>query len=198
MKRRNFLKAVLSTGILMQIPWYLSCNQKTKYVSLKNEVLNNKQREIILFLLEKLFPENKNIPSIFQLNTYTHINNFLLDKNIDSDEKKYFINGIKWTQETANEQFNKSFNELNSSEKINLFHKILQESWGESWFSRILTLIFESLLLDPIYDINKNEIGWKYLNHISGKPRPNINNKYKILLERKKHTSIITNINQLI
>jgi len=42
----------------------------------------------------------------------------------------------------------------------------------------MLTLIFEALLLDPIYGVNTNNIGWNWLNHDPGVPRPNKENMY--------------------
>ena len=197
MKRRTFIKSILSTGILIQIPWCFSCSDNHKISLSKQEVLNSKQRDLLLFVLQKLFPSDNNAPGIYQLNTYNHINNFLSDSNVDNDEKNYLLKGIQWTAETSTEVFKLDFNQLNNEQKNKLFDNILNEDWGESWLSRLLSLVFESLLLDPIYDVNNNMIGWKFLEHKPGKPRPNMQNKYEKLLAKKQKTSIITNLSQI-
>ncbi len=197
MKRRSFIKGIISAGIVVQFPLYISCSTNEIDKIIENEVFNSKQKILLLFFLNKLFSEQKNIPSVFELNTYYHINKFLLDKNVDQDEKNYLIKGIKWAAETSFEEFNLNFDELDKQQKNKLFDLIVKTNWGESWMSSLLTLVFESLLLDDIYNVNKNQIGWKWLHHLPGNPRPTKENDYKHLLERKKTTQIITNLSQL-
>ncbi len=198
MKRRNFIKTLISVGILSQIPLGLSCSRDNKAIIIpKNEVLKPSQRNVVLFFLNKLFPENNGVPGIAELNTYQHLNNYLQDANVDIDDKNYLIKGISWIEESANETFQKEFKDLNYEQKQELFKQILKEDWGESWASRLLTLIFESLLLDPLYDVNLQQSGWNWLHHIPGNPEPDEQNHYKKLLAAKTKPEIITQISQL-
>jgi len=199
MKRRDFIKKTIAAGIVFQLPWFVSCQSEHagRIVIPENEILNREQREIIIYFLKYFFPDVKGSPSIENLNTYLHINNYLADSNIDPDEQAYLINGIKWVNETARDTYEKSFNDLSSDEKIIIIHKILNTNWGTSWSSKLLTLTFESLLLDPLYYVNKNESGWKWLHHQPGSPRPTPENNYHMLLERKKENLIITDLSQL-
>ncbi len=199
MKRRDFLKNLLAAGIVIQIPWYISCQSgKEKPLPLpQNEVLDTSQKEIVIYFLKNFFPDVPGSPSIEDLNTYYHINSFLSDPNVDPDEQKYFINGIQWIKESANENFNKDFVELSQNEKRELIKKVIETGWGTNWSSKLLTLTFESLLLDPLYYINLDEAGWKWLHHQPGSPRPGSHNHYKKLLARKKEDIIITDLSQL-
>ena len=66
-----------------------------------------------------------------------------------------------------------------STEKQNeILVKIEKSSFGESWLSLILYYLIEALLLDPVYGGNPNGIGWKWLEHQPGFPRPNLNQTY--------------------
>ena len=49
---------------------------------------------------------------------------------------------------------------------------------GENWLSTLLLYIFEALLTDPVYGGNPNGIGWKWLGHNPGLPRPTADKRY--------------------
>jgi sulfur relay (sulfurtransferase) DsrC/TusE family protein len=199
MDRRDFIKKMVAAGIIFQLPWFISCQNKIdkKIFIPNNEVLLPNQREIVIYFLKHFFPDVKGSPSIEDLNTYAHINQYLTDPNIDPNEQKYFINGTKWIEETAAELTNKKFSDLSPAQKKQVLNKVIQTRWGTSWSSKLLTLTFESLLLDPLYYVNKNEIGWKWLHHKAGTPRPQKKNSYKNLLKRKNEKIIITGLSQL-
>jgi gluconate 2-dehydrogenase gamma chain len=55
------------------------------------------------------------------------------------------------------------------------------ETNGKQWISTILRYILEALLTDPIYGGNPNAIGWKWLDHQPGFPRPPANKRYYLL-----------------
>ena len=180
LSRRIFIKQITAAGILSQFPLLFSCNEAPQ-----NEILPKNQRNTLLAFMEMLFPENNNI-SIQNINAYAHYNAILDDDNYDIDEKKFLQNGIIWTDETANKIYQKDFFLLNNDEQLIVFNKILQSNWGESWASRILTVIFEALLIDPLYKVNKNKVGWQWLQHTAGQPQPEQNNAYQKLLALKK------------
>ncbi len=96
----------------------------------------------------------------------------LWDERMDPEEKEYIIDGIGWVDETAEEKYSKSYVQLSQSEQEKLVADISNESWGSSWLSVILTFIFEALLSDPQYGSNPDRIGWVWLQHNPGYPRP--------------------------
>ena len=96
----------------------------------------------------------------------------LTDPEKDPDEIKYIINGIGWLNETADETYMKGFMDLSAMEQEALVAKVSLQGWGESWLSVILNFVFEALLCDPRYPGNPEGIGWKWLDHDPGQPRP--------------------------
>jgi gluconate 2-dehydrogenase gamma chain len=74
--------------------------------------------------------------------------------------------------------FDKSFVNLLLEEKDQVFRIIEKSNWGYRWLSLNLLNIFEALLADPIYGGNPNEIGWRWLEHTPGFPRPTPDNMY--------------------
>ena len=45
---------------------------------------------------------------------------------------------------------------------------------GQNWVSFVLYFSIEALLANPIYGGNKNESGWKWLQHNAGFPQPKV------------------------
>lgn len=176
--RRYFVKTIGIMAVYSQILRFQSCQTSPQKKYISNEYLTAQQVEIIQKIQAVLFPNDGNGPSVDDINAYGHFVWVLTDKRKRQDEKDYLINGLDWTDETANEQFNKSFNQLNDNEIKDLVDFIANEKWGKDWLSVILTLIFEALSLDSIYNINKNQVGWKWLQHKNGTPRPNENITY--------------------
>ena len=176
--RRAFIKSVGVVAVYSQILRFQSCQNKPNKVYVANDYLTGLQAEIIQKVQAVLFPNDGNGPSVDDINAYGHFVWVLSDKRKRQDEIDYLINGLNWTEETANEQYKKSFNQLNESEVEQLVDFIANEKWGKDWLSVVLTLIFEALALDSIYNINTNQVGWKWLEHQTGTPRPNIDITY--------------------
>lgn len=176
--RRRFIKSVGVVTIYSQILRLQSCQNSPQKVYLANDYLTALQAEIIQKVQAVLFPNDGNGPSVDDINAYSHFIWVISDKRKRQAEIDYLINGMDWTEETANEQYNKSFNQLNDNEVEDLVEFIANEEWGKDWLSIVLTLIFEALALDSIYNINTNQVGWKWLNHQNGTPRPTIDITY--------------------
>ncbi len=189
--RRQFIKGVGASVILSQIPFLFSCQNQDNTV-----VLSTGETQTIQQVLNILFPSSPG-PGIKDIKVIRLINNYLSDPNIHPDKQKSIINGIHWTNEISQNKYKADFNRINLEKQEKIVKRILQKPWGELWISKLLTLTFEALLLDPVYGINTHEIGWKYLHHTPGKPRPNMQNKYPQILNRKKENIIITSIEQL-
>lgn len=183
--RRKFIKSIGVAGLLSYAGFISSCDSsnKEKQVYLSNEFLTALQAEIIQNVQLILFPNDGNGPSSEDVNAYPHFLWVLKDQYKPNSEVEYLINGIDWTEETAFEEYNKSFIELSEKEKESLVRFISETNWGGSWLSINLTLIFEALSMDPIYNVNNNNVGWDWLQHNNGEPRPNQSITYDKIFE---------------
>ena len=72
---------------------------------------------------------------------------------------------------------------MKDREKEELIRTISKEPAIKFWLSKHLTLIFEALLCDPIYGGNPDEIGWSWLRHNPGEPRPTKELAYPNILD---------------
>ncbi|MGB5966675.1 MAG: gluconate 2-dehydrogenase subunit 3 family protein [Sulfurimonadaceae bacterium] len=108
-----------------------------------------------------------------KLNVMGYFKGVLSDKRIDIENREYLINGARWLNETANEEFGKDFVKLNHDKKEQLLKKVSMLRWGDSWLYKMMSYYFESVFSDPIYGGNVDGAGWKWLEFQPGFPRPN-------------------------
>ena len=176
LSRKNFVKGILLAGVITQIPFLSACKDEkiNTNIASNNDVnnLNKTQLSILKDIQLILFPKDGNGPSASDINADKYLQWVISDTRMDPSEVEYIVNGLTWVNETSVEEYKQVFIELSISEKEELVAKISKLSWGESWLSVILTLIFEALLCDPQYIGNPESVGWKWLNHYAGNPRP--------------------------
>jgi len=172
--RRNFIKSSVALAILSQLSVLESCTKDF----VENSVLNKKQFKTLFIVQNILFPEGGYGPAAKDFNAHLYLIWVLQDPNILEEDKQYVLDGIKWVHETAQEECQQDFLQLNSAKQEALVQLIATKNWGENWLSYMLTLIVEAMVSDPIYGFNTNAIGVKWLEHQYGIPRPNNQTKY--------------------
>ncbi|HJN05560.1 MAG TPA: gluconate 2-dehydrogenase subunit 3 family protein [Bacteroidales bacterium] len=168
LSRKKFINGVLLGGIAANFP---SISLLGKNIN-KTEKLSANQLSIIVSVQKILFPSDDNGPGAYDVMSDKYLLWVISDVRMDPEEIEYIINGADWVDETAEENFLKSYNKLSQSEKETLIADISIEPWGKSWLGVILTFIFEALLSDPQYAGNPEAIGWDWLKHNPGYPRP--------------------------
>jgi len=174
--RRNFLisAGVISGGISiggLLTYLYRNSNIEPPY--------SKAQLNIISSLHNHLLPKSDNAPGAPDINSTEYLEFVLLDRNVDEEDRNLLKNGVVWLEEASVEMFKKSFTELEISEKDDVLRSIEEYNWGYRYLSLNLTFLIEALLADPIYGGNVDEIGWKWLEHTPGLPRPTNTTRYK-------------------
>ena len=173
--RRAFL---LATGVFAGSITFGSLLAYYYKSSRKSPPFHKSQDRILQEVQEHLFPKSDDSPGANDVNALYYLHFVLTDPDIDEDNKNLLINGVNWLEEECLKTFDKSFVSLLSEEKDILFRIIEKSNWGYRWLSLNLIYIFEALLSDPIYGGNPNEIGWNWLEHTPGFPRPTSDNMY--------------------
>ena len=168
LSRKKFIGGIFMGGLLASLP---TVSMLGKSIN-TTKILSQNQFSIVASVQKILFPSDGNGPGAYDVMADKYLLWVLSDVRMDPEEKEYIIDGIGWVDETAEENFSKSYTQLSQSEKEELIADISNESWGSSWLSVMLTFIFEALLSDPQYGGNTEEIGWKWLHHNPGYPRP--------------------------
>jgi len=181
-RRRGFLRAAVVSGAASQLLWLQSCKSEEE----ANEILTSQQVTILKSVLGLLFPSDGNGPGAEDINAFGYVMWVLRDTlNRKPEDNDFIIEGLDWAEETAQEVYFCSYTECDEEKKSALVDLFTGLNWGETWCAAMIALIFEALLLDPIYGGNTNEAGWKWLNHTAGFPRPTEANRYERIMERQ-------------
>lgn len=176
LSRRHFLLGTVALSTSAIIPSFISCLATPIYDIHKQ--LSDEDFKTLNAVQNHLFPKNQNSPGALDINASTYFTWVLTDIEKDPNDIKQMKEGIRWTNEMASKTFSRKFTHLSMDEKEITLKNLAKEGYGERWLSVVLTLIFEALLSDPIYGSNTNEVGWKWLEHTPGSPRPTAANSY--------------------
>jgi len=176
--RKEFLKSLLVLGAAAHIPFLSSCDSQQKPELFDCSPLSTKQLKVLQAMQLVLFPKEGNGPSALEVNADKWIVYVLNDDRESQREKDFIIEHLEGLNEFSKKSLDKSFDVLSLDRQEKLVRLFFQDKDQKRWGSRMLTLIFEALLLDPIYGVNTNNIGWNWLNHDPGVPRPNKENMY--------------------
>jgi len=184
LSRRTFLAQTMAVMGAIAIP-------KIAYSQVAS---NNKIEKSWLTLSEvqeHLFPRSKEIgdknfsPSAKDINAIGYLQVMLDAPDADNDEVKFILKGVTWLDQLSKTMLKAPFVRLNTIEREQVLQKISASETGETWLSTLLRYIFEALLTDPVYGGNTNSMGWKWLEHQAGFPRPPEDKKYWMLGQNK-------------
>lgn len=124
--------------------------------------------KVIEAVQEVLFPKRLKAPSASEFGATNYLLTVSTHSSFWSDDLKFLSFGAELL--IGKEE---NFLKLNPTDRDRALRDFVsQSSKGENWVSLILFYTLEALLSDPIYGGNANELGWKWLGHNSGQPRP--------------------------
>lgn len=183
LSRKKFVTTLLLGGAALQLPWLTSC-QDRRYFPGDTTPLSNHQFKVLQALQNVLFPSDGNGPGAYEVNADAYLLWVLRDQHMDPEENNFIIEKLGQFDRYAKENLSYNFYDLNPTEQYAIVEEVAEINWGSRFFSRLLTLIFEALLVDPQYGGNPEGIGWTWLEHDPGSPRPLKSNLYPTILDR--------------
>ena len=133
---------------------------------------SKEQSDTLALLQNDLFPPISDRLDTKTINARKYLSYILHHPRVSEIDKQFLRNGISWLNEESLKLFQKEYRFLEAQSRQKVLEHIADTQWGERFIESNLTYIFEALLGDPIYGINKNEEGWKWLHHTPGFPRP--------------------------
>ena len=91
----------------------------------------------------------------------------------------FIVKGITWLNDLSQKTHGAYFVALNQPQQDKVLKQVAKSQAGENWLSILLYYLTEALMLDPIYGGNPDMIGWKWLQHQAGFPRPVTGKTYR-------------------
>ncbi len=184
LNRRAFLKTGSSITLLAALQACKPSIPESEKVVSKNSkaqtIFSTQQKETLDSVQLHLFPDDGNGPSARDIKALSYLEQAMLDpKNIGDGDPEFILKGIGWLDDLAEQTQGDKFVLLKNNQQHLLLKKIAQSKSGKNWLSLLLYYLTEALMLDPIYGGNSNEIGWQWLEHQAGYPRPEPGKTYR-------------------
>ena len=178
LNRRAFLRqtgaAALLLGLIGTKPSVVVAVDKFEDETVINEEGFSVHAQAVVEAVQmQLFPDDGDGPSALDLNAFRYLTWALEDPDNKADgDKAFILQGVGWLEELAKSTQGESFIKLGAREQDLVLKQISKSGAGENWLSLLLYYLLESLTLDPVYGGNTDGIGWQWLEHQPGFPRP--------------------------
>jgi len=130
---------------------------------------------------DHLFPADGDGPSARDIHATAYLRALLDDPDFDPDDGAFIRKGAGWLDDLAVKRGGAPFARLDTATRERVVTEVAASGPGERWLSTLLLYLFEALLADPIYGGNPDGIGWAWLDHQPGFPRPTASQTYREL-----------------
>ena len=187
LSRRQFIRrtALLGSLALSYPATALDELRLSKGKPVTADWLNNPTWQTLAAVQEVLFPAGENIPGASDIAATVYLRNAIENPNADAEDKEFIFKGIGWLDGLTEEHHKKNFMQLSTLQQEKIIQRIVKSRAGRNWVSMLLSYTLEALLADPVYGGNKNEAGWKWLQHQPGYPTPSADKTWDKLQQRR-------------
>ncbi len=133
----------------------------------------------IAIVQNHLFPSEPDSPGAVEINALHYLHDFLNNPATDPLDSEFIHSGSRLLQQSTDGALSLSDQSIEQREiTLRQFEKTND---GRRWLVTILNYVLEALLTDPVYGGNPDRIGWQWLEHRAGEPRPPMNKRYWLL-----------------
>jgi gluconate 2-dehydrogenase gamma chain len=169
MKRREFLRGASAALAAAPLPIGMAVAEDGGGAGL---VLDQGQRSCLEAVQDHLLPSEPGAPGSREIAATAYLDRALADPGFDPDVKGFVLKGIGWLEEIAEQEEGRAFHLVAPARREELLRQIARSDAGERWLSTLISYTLEALLADPLYGGNPDGIGWRWLGHDPGRPRP--------------------------
>ena len=172
--RRAFLSqvtAISTTAALLPAIAFAKTQHATAETS-ATSILKQQPWKTFAAVQEHLFPPTKDSPGAENINATLYLKSMLYTPDMEKEDREFIVNGVRWLDAMSNKMKGKPFSQLLEQDREIVLRRIEESRAGQSWLATLLLYTIEALLADPVYGGNPHAIGWKWLQHQPGFPRP--------------------------
>lgn len=181
--RRRFLSAAAAGTALAILP-LSSCSSDTEHKEPPFR-FSSLQKQTLAAVQEHLLPHEENSPGAIDINAADYLEMVLNQPGFDPEIRDFIIDGLNRLMRFSAEKQQPRFENMNGTEQEETLTLVQDLSWGQTWTSLLLLYVFEALLSDPVYGGNPDGIGWAWLEHIPGLPRPAKSTRYGAAIQKE-------------
>ena len=170
MDRRTFLQRVGALGLAASFPVLTGAAAVPLPTAQRWQVSCSVQRHML--------PSEPKAPGADEINALGYLKWVVADERLDTEERGFILQGAQWLEDLSRDLTGQSFLSLDETGREQVMRRVAQSKAGENWLSTLLLYIFEALLVDPVYGANPDGVGWQWLGHQPGLPRPVVGKRY--------------------
>ncbi len=127
---------------------------------------------VLAAVQDHLFPSELDAPGAREIRALGYLQGVLADPAGDREEQRFILKGTDWLEDLCRQRHRASFSDLDALRREQVLREVAGTGKGENWLATLLLYICEALLADPAYGGNPGGIGWAWLRHQPGYPRP--------------------------
>ena len=127
---------------------------------------------VLAAVQDHLFPSEPGAPGAREIRALAYLQGVLGDPRGDREEQRFILKGVDWLEDLSRQRHKASFLDLDPIRREQMLRMVANSDQGENWLSTLLLYLCEALLTDPVYGGNPDGVGWAWLEHQPGFPRP--------------------------
>ncbi len=128
-----------------------------------------------------MFPSEADSPGAKDVNAAAYLYSVLTYPHLDPDDREFVRHGVVQLDAIAQGMAGRPFPALRSDQREAALRRLETTHSGRAWIVTMLGYVLEALFTDPAYGGNPNGVGWKWLEHQPGFPRPPSDKLYYVL-----------------
>jgi len=117
-------------------------------------------------------PDNPSAPGAREVSATAYLDRAMAVEGFDPEIRALIIDGLGWLDDLAGRRHGEVFVRLDPGTREGLLQAVAATETGERWLATLIAYTLEALLGDPLYGGNPEGIGWRWLGHEPGLPRP--------------------------
>lgn len=127
---------------------------------------------VLAAVQDHLFPSELEAPGAREIRALAYLQGVLADPAGDRAEQGFILKGVDWLEGLCRQRHRASFLDLDALRREQVLREVAGTEKGENWLETLLLYLCEALLADPVYGGNADGVGWAWLRHQPGYPRP--------------------------
>lgn len=129
-------------------------------------------------VLAHLLPSESEAPGAVEIQGLGYLAGMLGRPDFDGADPDALIRGTAEIERLAQAQGGRPFTDLTEEGREAVLRAYEATDPGRRWLGGLLGTLLEALLGDPVYGGNPDGIGWRWLGHAPGFPRPSADQRY--------------------
>lgn len=128
-----------------------------------------------------LLPSEPDAPGSVEIDAAGYLRFVLSEATLEPAEREFLVQGIAKLEQLTRAKTGRRFSELSEDEREAVLRDFEATAEGRRWLVEMLGYLLEALLGDPVYGGNPEGVGWRWLGHRPGFPRPPARKRYFLL-----------------